>query len=140
MDFFHNIKWLPPFTRVNVYELLFNQTPKSSYQTLWYKWYMINDGIFICIHHSSCKVDKNHGFNNWDDWNAGELWNRTMHSLKYLRARGHLLSMYWRYKTNATLTLCYSSSAVHAGLQAALEDFHGGHEYSSCSSLLRVLG
>ena len=55
-------------------------------------------------------------------------WNRPMHGLKYWRARGHLLSMYWRYKTIATLTLCHSPSAVHAGLRAALQDFHGSPE------------
>ena len=52
-----------------------------------------------------------------------------MHGLKYWRARGHLLAMYWRYKTIATLTLCHSPSAVHAGLRAALQGFHGRREF-----------
>ena len=46
-----------------------------------------------------------------------------MHGLNYLRARGHLLSVYWRYKTLATLIACHSSSEVHAGLRAALQGF-----------------
>ena len=53
--------------------------------------------------------------------NAGDFGYRLMHGLIYLRARGHLLSMYWRYITLTTLTLYHSPSAVHAGLQAALQ-------------------
>ena len=67
-------------------------------------------------------------------------WNRPMHGLKYWMARGHLLAMYWRYKTIVTLTLCHSPSVVHAGLQATLQGFHGGRECPSCSSLFQYLG
>ena len=67
-------------------------------------------------------------------------WKRPMHGLNYLRAHGHLLSVYWRYKTIATLTLCHSPFAVHAGLRAALQGFHGGRECPSCSSLFQYLG
>ena len=65
-------------------------------------------------------------------------WNRPMHGLKYWRARGHLLAVYWRYKTIATLTLCHSPFAVHAGLRAALQGFHGSRECPSYSSLFHT--
>ena len=55
-------------------------------------------------------------------------WNRPMHGLIYWRECGHLLSVNWRYKTIATLTLYHFPSAVHAGLRATLQDFHGDHE------------
>ena len=53
----------------------------------------------------------------------GGLWNQTTHGLKYMRACGHLLSMYWRYITLATLITCHFPSKVHAGLRAALQGF-----------------
>ena len=67
-------------------------------------------------------------------------WNRPMHGLKYWWARGHLLAVYWIYKTIATLTLCHSPSAVHAGLRTTLQGFHGDCECPSYSSLFQYLG
>ena len=102
---------------------------------------MINDGIFIYANIIEyAKLILNNCLNNWNYLIAGELLNSTHAWFELLRARGHLLSVYWRYKTNATLTLCYSSSAVHASLRATLQDFHGGREYYSCSSLPQCLG
>ena len=63
-----------------------------------------------------------------------------MHGLNYLMARGHFLSMYWRYIILTTLTPCHSPSPVHVGLWAALQGFHGGRECSSCSSFPQFLG
>ena len=61
--------------------------------------------------------------------NIGEFGYRPMDGLIHWRPCGLLLFVNWIYKTNATLTLFYSSSAVHAGLQDALQDFHGGREF-----------
>ena len=61
-----------------------------------------------------------------------------MHGLIFLRERGHILAMYWRYIIDANLTLCYSSSIVYAGLWLSGRS-HGGRECSLCSILLQRL-
>ena len=75
---------------------------------------------YIIVH---AMFDKNHCFNNWIDEFAGGLWNRPLHGWKYLRARGHLLSMRWQYKTLTTLITCHSFSKFHTGLRTALQGF-----------------
>ena len=97
--------------------------------TLWYTCVMITLGYiwaYIIVH---ALFVKNHCVNNSNDWNAGDFGYRPMHGLIFLRARGHLMSVYSRYITLTTLTPCYSPSAVHVGLRDALQGFHGGRGF-----------
>ena len=61
--------------------------------------------------------------------NASDFGYRPMHGLIFLRERGHLMSMYWRYIILTTLIPFHSPSIVRAGLRAALQGFHGGREF-----------
>ena len=72
--------------------------------------------------------------------NVGNFGYRAMHGLIFLRATGHLLSLYWRYTILTTLIPFHSPSAVCTSLRAALQGFHGGCECPSCSSLFQYLG
>ena len=83
---------------------------------------MINDGIFIYANIIAyAKLILNHCLNNWNYLIAGELLKSTHAWFELLRARGHLLAMYWSYKNLVTLTLGYFPSDVHVGLWAVLQ-------------------
>ena len=69
---------VPPFTRVNVYELLF--CPNTKIETINIMTSSIYDygWIYNCLRHSSCIVwIKIIVLKNWDDWNVGELLEST---------------------------------------------------------------